>query len=149
MVRNVGVDRDRIPEDPLADGAAGASAKSSTATAAADDEKPYKRIVPRREEVAGRDEPHELRALNGRMFFDLVFAGEEVFDFLAFGKLLEESDDDAFAAFAGLAVLIALAVSACDEKNIAPPAVDGELACGVKGVGRMMDPEKIFERVKA
>jgi len=32
------------------------------------------------------------------------------------------------SAFAGLAVLIALAVSACDEKNIAPPAVDGELA---------------------
>ena len=27
--------------------------------------------------------------------------------------------------------------------------VDGELACGVKGVGRMMDPEKIFEKVKA
>jgi len=26
--------------------------------------------------------------------------------------------------------------------------VDGELACGVKGVGRMMDPEKIFEKVK-
>ena len=27
--------------------------------------------------------------------------------------------------------------------------VDGELACGVKGVGRMMDPEKIFEKVRS
>jgi len=32
------------------------------------------------------------------------------------------------SAFAGFAVLIALAVSACDEKNIAPPVIDGELA---------------------
>ncbi len=26
--------------------------------------------------------------------------------------------------------------------------VDGELACGVKGNGRMMDPDKIFERIR-
>lgn len=32
------------------------------------------------------------------------------------------------SAFAGLAALIMLAVSACDEKQIAPPVVDGELA---------------------
>lgn len=38
------------------------------------------------------------------------------------------------------------ALKARGVKIIEP--VDGELACGVKGNGRMMDPDKIFERIR-